>query len=77
MRGADTFTEGLFTLKKLDDFVPVGIQAVCQCPARYRGARRASRKNSRSGSFVLTSPILNRVGKIGIPLTAGTLVNSL
>ena len=23
MRGADTFTEGLFTLKKLDDFVPV------------------------------------------------------
>lgn len=22
MRGADTFTEGLFTLKKLDDFVP-------------------------------------------------------
>ena len=24
MRGADTFTEGLFTLKKLDDFVPAG-----------------------------------------------------
>ena len=22
MRGADTYTEGLFTLKKLDDFVP-------------------------------------------------------
>ena len=22
MRGADTFTEGLFTVKKLDDFVP-------------------------------------------------------
>ena len=22
MRGADTFTEGLFTFKKLDDFVP-------------------------------------------------------
>lgn len=22
MRGADTFTEGLFTLKRLDDFVP-------------------------------------------------------
>ena len=22
MRGADTFTEGLFTLKKLDDFAP-------------------------------------------------------
>ena len=25
MRGGDTFTEGLFTLKKLDDFVPSNV----------------------------------------------------
>jgi len=24
MRGADTFTESLFTLRKLEDFVPAG-----------------------------------------------------
>jgi hypothetical protein len=24
MRGADTFTEGLFTLRQLEDFIPAG-----------------------------------------------------
>ena len=36
MRGADTFTEGLFSLKKLDDFVP----------GNQRVAARASRQKS-------------------------------